>query len=56
MTTITCTVCGLERTKREANDYNPMQVLTGQPLGWYSGPDGEFCGPCMADLIRGANS
>jgi hypothetical protein len=25
----------------DSYDYNPIQVITGQPLGWYSGDDGE---------------
>ena len=34
-------------------DYSPMQVISGQPLGWYSGDDGEVCPSCMNKTIRG---
>jgi len=48
-----CAMCGRERTFRDAYDYNPLQVVTGQPLGWYSGDDGEVCPECMTKTIRG---
>lgn len=48
-----CDVCKRERTMQDAYDYNPLQVVTGQPLGWYSGDDGELCGPCMARIMGG---
>ncbi|MCS4593579.1 hypothetical protein KTJ89_11360 [Brevibacterium sediminis] len=50
-----CDNCGRARTARDAYDYNPLQVLTGMPIGWYSGDDGEICGDCMAALINKAN-
>ncbi|HET7327160.1 MAG TPA: hypothetical protein VFJ14_07710 [Nocardioidaceae bacterium] len=54
MTTIpTCGMCQRERTLRDVNDYNPLQVVTGAPLGWYSGDDGEVCPECMTKMIRG---
>ena len=34
-------------------DYTPMQMMTGQPLGWYSGPDGEVCPEDMEKNLRG---
>lgn len=37
----------------DAYDYNPLQVMTNQPLGWYSGDDGEVCPECMTKMIRG---
>jgi hypothetical protein len=37
----------------DSYDYNPLQVITGQPLGWYSGDDGEVCPECMTATIRG---
>lgn len=51
-----CSICRRERTitGMDAYDYNPLQVLTGQPLGWYSGEDdGEVCPECMEKTIRG---
>lgn len=49
----TCGNCGRERTIADAYDYNPLQAVTGQPLGWYSGDDGEVCPKCMTELLRG---
>lgn len=49
----TCGSCGRERTLSDAYDYNPLQVVTGQPLGWYSDDDGEICPECMERVIRG---
>lgn len=48
---IECAVCHRERTPGDA-DYNPMQVILGQPLGWYSGDDGEICPEDMAEMLR----
>lgn len=50
-----CERCGRERTLRDAYDYSPLQVITGQRLGWYSGDDGEICPECMTELIGRAN-
>lgn len=36
----------------EDKDYTPIQVMTGQPCGWYSGDDGEICGHDM-DVMLG---
>jgi hypothetical protein len=41
-----CIVCGRERTPEDV-DYSPLQVMTAQPCGWYSGDDGEICGHDM---------
>ena len=49
----TCGNCKRERTLADAYDYNPLQVVTGQPLGWYSGDDGEICPECMTKMLRG---
>jgi hypothetical protein len=49
----TCSACGRERTLQDAYDYNPLQAMTGKPLGWYSGDDGEMCPQCMTESIRG---
>ncbi len=52
-----CSLCQRERTlanpehPMDAYDYNPMQVMTGQPLGWYSGSDGEVCPECMTKTM-----
>ncbi|ORA23432.1 hypothetical protein BST13_35275 [Mycobacterium aquaticum] len=48
-----CSSCHRERTLNDAYDYNPLQVVTGQPLGWYSGDDGEVCPECMTKMLRG---
>jgi hypothetical protein len=48
-----CSLCRRERTINDAYDYNPLQAITGQPLGWYSGDDGEVCPECMTKTIRG---
>ncbi len=47
-----CAICERKRTIQDAYDYNPLQVITGQRLGWYSGDDGEICGECMTRTIR----
>lgn len=51
----TCSVCQRERglTGMDAYDYTPLQVITGQPLGWYSGDDGEVCPEDMTKMLRG---
>lgn len=54
----TCSKCHRERTLgdpshlMDAYDYSPMQVATGQPLGWYSHDDGEICPECMTSTLR----
>jgi hypothetical protein len=54
-----CSVCKRTRILGDPNhpmdsyDYNPMQVMTGQPLGWYSGDDGEICPEDMTQMMRG---
>ena len=50
-----CSVCGRERTLADANDYNPIQAITGAPLGWYSGDDGEICPEDFTKLMRLGN-
>lgn len=49
-----CDDCKRERTIEgmDAYDYSPIQVITGQPLGWYKGEDGELCPECMTKLLR----
>lgn len=49
----TCSLCRRQRTVSDAYDYNPLQVITGQPVGWYSGDDGEVCPQCMAKTLNG---
>lgn len=55
-------VCGMCHRKRTAvdparpmdsYDYTPMQAIMGQPLGWYSGDDGQMCPECMEKTMRG---
>lgn len=54
-----CASCGRTRTVADPThpmdgyDYNPLQVINGQPFGWYSGDDGEVCPECMTTMIRG---
>lgn len=50
---VRCSLCRRERTLRDAYDYNPIQAITGQQLGWYSGDDGEVCPECMTKTLRG---
>lgn len=51
---ITCQLCGRERgiNGMDAYDYNPLQVVTGRPLGWYSGDDGEMCPECLTRTLN----
>ena len=43
---VKCERC--ERVRQEDDeDYHFMQAIQGLPFGWYSGDDGEFCGPCL---------
>ena len=55
----TCDVCHRQRDpfahREDINDYTPIQLVTGAPLGWYSGDDGEICGSCLLDMIVRAN-
>lgn len=53
-----CTRCQRKRTlgddhPMDAYDYSPLQVVTGRPLGWYSGDDGEICPECITKIVRG---
>lgn len=47
----TCSICGRQRTLQDAYDYNPLQVVTGQPVGWYGGGDGEICPEDMTRML-----
>jgi hypothetical protein len=53
-----CDMCGRQRTvgtpehPMDSYDYNASQVVTGQPLGWYSAPDGEICPEDMTRMLR----
>lgn len=48
-----CDWCGRERDLNDAYDYNPIQVVTRKPLGWYSSEkDGEMCGQCMTKILK----
>lgn len=52
-----CGMCRRERTLADPDhpmdsyDYSPMQAITGQPLGWYSGDDGQMCPECMGEVM-----
>lgn len=54
-----CVICKRERTAggpghpMDAYDYSAVQVITGQPVGWYSGDDGEICPEDMANMLGG---
>lgn len=48
----TCSLCQRARTIYD-NDYSPIQVMTGSPVGWYSGDDGEVCPECMQRTLDG---
>jgi hypothetical protein len=50
---IVCGNCGRERSISDDYEYNPLQLVTGRPLGWYSNDDGEFCGECLAAMMKG---
>ena len=49
----TCSSCNIERSTEP--DYSPIQAITGQPFGWYSGDDGEMCPACFTDIFDTAN-
>lgn len=49
-----CGSCGRERQLTDVNDYNPLQVVMGAPIGWYhTDEEGDICGDCMTTMIRG---
>lgn len=52
--------CGMCRRRRDplnpdrpmdGYDYSAIQVITGRPLGWYSGDDGEVCPECITRTL-----
>lgn len=49
-----CDLCGRERgvDGMDAYDYNPIQAITGKPMGWYSAEDGEICPEDMEKIVR----
>lgn len=54
-----CTACNRSRTvgdaahPMDAYDYSPLQVVTGQRLGWYSSEDeGDLCPEDMEKTLR----
>ena len=49
-----CSSCGRERTLEDWYDYNPIQAVTGRPLGWYNGDDNQTCGQCLTAMMAGA--
>jgi hypothetical protein len=50
---IACQNCGRERTLADDYDYNPLQLVTGRRLGWFSGDGEQVCGECLAAMMRG---
>lgn len=46
--------CGVEKTDGHGA-YSPIQVIMGQPLGWYSGDDGEICPKHIAEMMALGN-
>jgi hypothetical protein len=52
-TSTVCGSCGRERGISDDYEYSPLQLVTGRPLGWYSNDDGEFCGECLAAMMKG---
>lgn len=52
MADVMCDWCGRERTEYD-HDYSALQVISGRPIGWYSGDDGELCPQCIAKTIDG---
>jgi len=51
----TCSEHGCTTNRTDEPDYSPIQAMTGQPLGWYSGDDGEFCPKHIAGLMALGN-
>ena len=47
-----CSLCHRERTLQDTFDYHPLQMLTGAPLGWYAGNDGQLCPECCTATLR----
>ena len=53
-----CSSCQRDRSigagehPMDAYDYSPLQMITGRPMGWYSGDDGEVCPECMEQTLR----
>lgn len=52
---IRCETCGTHRTEAD-KDFHPMQVLSGQPCGWFSDEGEEICGRCVDMLIFTAHN
>lgn len=52
-----CSICRRERTigtaehPMDSYDYSALQVITGKPVGWYSGDDGEICPEDMTKML-----
>lgn len=50
----TCDQCG--KTRTDEPDYNLMQPIMGNPLGWYSSEDeGNLCPEHIAALMNEGN-
>lgn len=50
-----CSQPGCETHRTTEPEYSAIQAMTGQPLGWYSGDDGEFCPKHIAELMAMGN-
>lgn len=56
MTSTSCTNCDAQRKPTEPG-YQPMQIVLGLPVGWWSVPKEEgqpaeeLCGPCISTLL-----
>jgi hypothetical protein len=50
---VVCASCRRKRTLADDYDYNPLQLVTGRPLGWYNGEDEQLCGQCLTATMRG---
>lgn len=47
-----CSICHRERTLDDVYDYHPLQVVMGQPVGWYTGDGDDVCSECMTKMLR----
>jgi hypothetical protein len=50
---VVCAACGRERTLADDYDYNPLQLVTGRPLGWFNCDGEQMCGQCLLATMKG---
>lgn len=50
---IVCAACRRPRTLADDYDYNPLQLVTGRPLGWFNGDGEQMCGDCLGKTMKG---